>query len=136
MTLSRFFFPFAVGFAVLVASGTRAADADEKAITNAVTSSASFAEAVKGARGAGQRTPDTRFNHATEKGQFVVEKGIDEKVFKIAKSKGIAGGAFEAVDVLPRNGRIFFPAKGNLSFKNGGWGGSVSVWCKTDPDKM
>ena len=26
--------------------------------------------------------------------------------------------------MLPRNGRIFFPAKGNLAYKKGGWGGA------------
>src|SRR5262249_26993368 len=63
-------------------------------------------------------------------------KGFDGKVFRIAKGKGIHGGALEATDVLPRNGRIFFPAKGNLAFKKGGWGGAVSVWVNTDPDKL
>src|SRR5262249_30277665 len=31
---------------------------------------------------------------------------------------------------------IFFPAKGNLAYKKGGWGGAVSVWCQTDPNKL
>src|SRR5262249_426615 len=122
--------------ALLIVRSGRAADVDEAALRKAVTLYASFDEAVKADKGGGQLTPDTRFNHATEKGQFVVEKGIDEKVFKIARGKGVAGGALEVVDVLPRNGRIFFPAKGNLAFKGDGWSGSVSVWCKTDPDKM
>jgi hypothetical protein len=117
-------------------TGVRAADADEKDLRKAVTFYASFDEAVKADFGGGQLTPDTRFNHATEKGQFVVEKGIDDKVFKIAGGKGISGGALETVDVLPRNGRIFFPAKGNIAFKKDGWSGSVSLWCNIDPDKM
>jgi len=136
MHLSCFFLPFAIGLVVFLGATGRAAEADEKAIAKAVTFYASFDEAVKADKGGGQLTPDTRFNHATEKNQYVVEKGFDEKVFKIARTKGVAGGALEVVDVLPRNGRIFFPAKGNLAFKNDGWGGSVSVWCKTDPDKM
>ena len=57
-------------------------------------------------------------------------------MLKIAKDKGIAGGALEATDVLPKNGRMFFPVKGNLAFKKDGWCGSVSVWCNTDPDKL
>lgn len=108
----------------------------QDAIRKSVTFYASFDEAVKGDVGKGQLTPDTRFNHATEKGAFVVEKGFNDKVFTIAKGKGIVGGALEAVDVLDRNGRIFFPAKGNIAFNKDGWSGSVSMWCKTDPDKM
>ena len=42
----------------------------------------------------------------------------------------------EALDLLPRNGRIFFPAKGNIAYQKGGWAGSVSVWLKTDPNTM
>ena len=40
------------------------------------------------------------------------------------------------VDVLDKNGRIFYPAKGNIAFKKDGWSGSVSMWCKTDSDKL
>src|SRR5439155_250054 len=57
-------------------------------------------------------------------------------VFTIAKDGGIHGGALEVKDVLPRNGRIFIPAKGNLAFKKGGWGGAVSFWMKTDPETL
>ncbi|MCI0704082.1 MAG: SUMF1/EgtB/PvdO family nonheme iron enzyme [Planctomycetia bacterium] len=109
---------------------------DEKAIRGAVTFYASFDEEVKGDFGGGQLTFDTRSNHPTEKGAFVVDRGFSDKAFRIAKNKGIAGGALEAVDVLPKNGRIFVPAKGNIALKKDGWGGSVSTWCKTDPDKM
>lgn len=106
------------------------------AIRRSVTFYASFDESVKGDFGAGQLTFDTRSNHPTEKGKVTVEKGFSDKAFKIAKEKGIAGGALEAVDVLPNNGRIFVPAKGNLAFKADGWSGSVSMWCKSDPDTM
>jgi hypothetical protein len=91
---------------------------------------------VKGDFGGGELTLSTRFNHETEKGKFVFEKGYDPKVFRIAAGKGISGGALEVVDVLPRNGRIFFPAENNLAYKADGWGGSVSVWINTDPDKL
>ncbi|MBA4189662.1 MAG: hypothetical protein C0467_16885 [Planctomycetaceae bacterium] len=110
--------------------------ADENDVRKAVTFYASFDESVNADIGGGQLTPDTRFNHATEKGQYVVGKGIGTKVFTIANSKGIVGGALDTVDVLPNNGRIFYPAKGNIAFKNDGWSGSMSMWCKTDPDKL
>ena len=54
---------------------------------------ASFDEEVKGDLGKGQLTFDTRYNHATEKGAFVVEKGYPKKAFRVAKDKGVAGGA-------------------------------------------
>jgi len=98
---------------------------------------ASFDEAVRADVGGGRKTLDTRFNHPIEQGKFVFEKGFDEKVFRIAKGRGLrGGGALEAVDVLPRNGRVFFPAKGNLPFDPKGWSGALSVWCKTDPNKL
>ena len=78
----------------------------------------------------------TRRNHPTEAGQFVFEAGFDDKVFRIAKDKGIHGGALEPVDVLPSNGRIFFPAKGNIAFEKGGWGGAVSFWLSTNPNTL
>jgi len=137
MALPRSFLVFAVGLiTTLLVDSMRAGEVNEKDLAQAVTFYASFDEAVKADRGGGQLTPDTRFNHPTEKNQYVVDHGFNTKVFTIARTKGIAGGALEVVDVLPRNGRIFFPAKGNLAFKKGGWGGSVSVWCKINPDTM
>ncbi len=106
------------------------------ALRQAVLFYASFDEAVRADIAAGQKTLDTRFNHPTEPGRFVFEKGFDEKVFCIAKDRGISGGALEVVDVLPNNGRVFFPGKGNLPFDSKGWGGALSVWCKTDPDRL
>src|SRR5438105_742301 len=124
---------------VLVAgsgAATTAKSGDEAALRRAVTLYASFDEVVKADLGRGERTISTRFNHPTEQGKFIFEKGFDAKVFRIARGKGIHSGALEVVDVLPRNGRIFFPAKGNLAYKPGGWGGAVSVWINTDPDKL
>src|SRR5262249_18815564 len=69
-------------------------------LKNAVALYASFDEAVRGDTGSGALELSTRFNHPTEKGQFVFEKGFSDKVFKIAKGKGIHGGALEVVDVL------------------------------------
>jgi Concanavalin A-like lectin/glucanases superfamily len=108
---------------------------DEAGLRKAVTFYASFDEAVKADFG-GSLTLSTRFNHPTEKGKFVVEKGFDEKVFRIARDRGKHGGCLEVVDVLPRNGRIFFPVKGNLAYRKDGWGGSLSVWINTDPDTL
>jgi hypothetical protein len=104
-------------------------------LRKAATFYASFDEEVRGNAGGGELTPGTRFNHATQPGQFVFEKGIDRKVFRISKA-GVAGGALEATDVLPRNGRIYFPAKGNIAYRPGGWGGAVSMWLNTDPNKL
>jgi len=131
------FFSFALGSVIFLLGGaSRAVDVDDFELRKAVTFFASFDLAVKGDFGGGILTPDTRYNHPTAKEQFVVEKGIDNKFLKIAPDKGVQGGCLEVVDVLPRNGRIFFPAKGNVAFKKGGWSGTMSVWCKTDPDKM
>src|SRR5205807_464661 len=52
--------------------------ADEPAeLRKAVTFYASFDEEVHGDAGGGALEPGTRFNHATEQGKFVFEKGID-----------------------------------------------------------
>jgi hypothetical protein len=107
---------------------------EDNSLGQAVMLYASFDEKVASDKGGGPLR--TRFNHPTEKGKFRYEPGFDAKVFRIAKGQGIHGGALEAVDVLPNYGRIFFPALGNLAFKNTGWGGAVSVWIKTDPDKL
>jgi hypothetical protein len=105
-------------------------------LRKAVIFYASFDQAVQADIAGGQATLDTRSNHPTEPGKFVFEKGFNEKVFRIAKDKGISGGALEVVDVLPNNGRVFFPAKRNLPFDPKGWEGALSVWCKTDPNKL
>jgi hypothetical protein len=98
---------------------------------------ASFDEEVRADRGAGDPAPSTRFNHETAAGEFVFGTGFDERVFRVAPGKGVdGGGALEATDVLPRNGRIFFPAAGNLAYERGGWGGAVSLWINTDPNRL
>jgi Concanavalin A-like lectin/glucanases superfamily len=103
-------------------------------LLKAVTLYASFDAEVKGDFGGGELSLSTRFNHKTEKGAFVFEKGFPQSAFHIAPGKGISGGALEAVDVLPDNGRIFFPAKGNIAYKKGGWSGALSMWVNHDPD--
>jgi hypothetical protein len=123
---------------LILASGNLAGAAEKAAdaVRKAVTFYASFDESLRGDRGGGELTLSTRFNHETEKNRFVFESRYDPKVFRVARNAGISGGALEAVDILPRNGRIFFPAKGNVAYRKGGWAGSVSVWLKTDPDTM
>ena len=112
------------------------ADADETALLKAVSLYASFDETVAAEVGAGGRSLSTRSNDPQKKGQYLFEKGFDAKVFRIAGGKGVQGGALEVIDVLPNNGRIFFPVKGNLAYRKGGWGGAVSCWVNTDPDKL
>ena len=121
------------GFAILTMAPM--ARGDEAALRKAVSFYASFDEALAPDVGAG--TLSTRFNDDKQAGKFVFENGFDAKVFRIAKGKGVAGGGcLEATDVLPRNGRIFFPAKGNLAYKKEGWGGALSVWINTDPNTL
>lgn len=125
---------------LLLGMDTHMAQSGEKAdpamLRKAIALYASFDDAMKADKGGGDLTFHTRSNHPTEKGKFVFSKGFDEKAFRIAKDRGLHGGALEAVDVLPNNGRIFFPAKENIAFKKGGWGGAVSVWINTDPDRL
>lgn len=122
--------------AVLLMGVSSVAVADDSDIVRkAVTFYASFDDAVKGDVG-GSLEPATRFNHETRMGEFVFEKGIDGKLFRVAKDKGVQGGALECTGVLPRNGRIYFPMKGNLAYKKGGWSGAVSFWINTDPDEL
>src|SRR5262245_54205350 len=108
----------------------------DAALAKAVMFYASFDEKVVGDFGGGELSPRTRINHETEVGKFVFQPGVDEKLFTIAAGKGIHGGALSPLDVPPRNGRIFFPAKGNIGYKPGGWGGAVSFWLNTDPNTL
>ncbi len=76
-------------------------EVDDAALRKAVTFYASFDEAPRGDFGDGGLSLSTRSNHETEKGKFVFTKGFDEKAFRIARNKGIHGGALECTDVLP-----------------------------------
>jgi len=118
-------------------SGSSAADADEAALHQAVSLYASFDGAVRMDFGAGEPVPGTRSIDPDDKKKFVFTKGFDSTYFRIAKGKGIAGDCLEAVDLPPRSGRLYFPAKGNVAYrKDGGWGGALSVWVNTDPNKQ
>ena len=119
--------------ALLLAIPASAAEPD--AVRKAATFYASFDEGVRGDFG-GSPDASTRYNDPNKKGAFVIEPGVDAKVLKVAPGKGVAGGALDVTDLLPRGGRAYFPAKGNLAVKKSGWGGSLSVWCKINPDTM
>jgi hypothetical protein len=123
----------AVACGILILAAAPLGAGAGSALKKAVTFYASFDESLTPEVGTGPIS--TRFNHEKEAGKFVFEPGFDKNVFKIAKGQGVAGGGcLEVTDVLPRNGRIFYPVKGNLAFKKGGWGGAVSLWINTDPD--
>jgi hypothetical protein len=123
-------------FVLLAAIGglSPAADADD--LLKAITLYASFDEALKADIGGGDLSLWTRTPDEKDKGKFTYAKGFDDKVLKIAKDKGVAGGCLEAIEVQPKNGRLYFPAKGNIAFKKGGWGAALSVWINTDPNKL
>lgn len=110
--------------------------ADEAAIRKAATLYASFDEWPEADFGGGDLKFWTRTNDSKTKGKFLHEKGFDAMVFQVNKKKGIAGGCLEATDVLSDNGRIYFPAKGNIGFNSEGWGGAVSMWINTDPNTL
>jgi hypothetical protein len=105
-------------------------------LRSAVLFYASFDESLAADIAGGAKTLGTRFGPPSQPKEFVFERGYDERVFRIAKDRGISGGALEVVDVLPNNGRIYFPAAGNLPFDPQGWGGALSVWCQTNPNTL
>lgn len=111
------------------------AHADEAAVRKAVTLYLSFDDAVKADHGGGSLSFRMREGEPG-KGPYTFSDGYPEKVFAVARDKGVHGGALEVKDVLPKNGRIFIPSKDNLAFKKGGWGGAVSFWMKTDPETL
>ena len=120
---------------IMIFTATPGAGGEAASLKKAVTFYASFDESLLPDVGSGPIS--TRSNHEKEAGKFVIEPGFDKNIFKIAKGKGIAGGAcLEATDVPARNGRFFYPVKGNLAFKKGGWGGAMSMWINTNPDTL
>jgi len=105
-------------------------------LLRAVTFYASFDEQVAGDFGGGGLLPQTRFNHRDKTNEYVFEEGVAKNVLRIARNRGVSGGALQGVDVLPRRGRILFPAKNNLAYTAGGWGGAVSLWLNTNPNTV
>ena len=128
-------FTFAIIGTVMIGAGQQIGAGDEASLKKAVLFYASFDDTLKPDVGTG--TLWTRFNHEKEPGAFAFEPGFDAKIVRIAKGKGVAGGGcLEATDVLPRNGRIYYPMRNNLAFKKAGWGGAFSVWIDTDPNTL
>ncbi len=117
-----------------LASSNREPNMQDQAILEAVTFYASFDEELRGDFGGGKLEVATRYDHPEKKGEFVFEPGYDKSAFKIAPRKGIVGGALECTDVLPRRGRMFFAARGNIGFQPSGWSGSASMWLNGNPD--
>ncbi|MFO0799515.1 MAG: LamG-like jellyroll fold domain-containing protein [Gemmataceae bacterium] len=122
--------------AAVLAAAPAPAQPEPDTLKKAVTLYASFDEHIWADVAGGGKMLNTRFNHPSLPGTFLVEPGFNDNVFHVARGRGVAGGgALDATDVLPRNGRVFFPAKGNLAYDPKGWGGALSVWCQTDPNQ-
>ena len=114
-----------------------AADSDAaKAIAEAATFYASFDRDTTADYGSGDREIWTRYDHPSEKGKNVSERGCDRKLVELTKATAVRGGSLHFKDVLPRNGFLFFRAGDKLAIKPKEWGGTASVWIKTDPEKM
>lgn len=113
---------------------TTAPSAAEESLRDAVLLYASFDRAVGADRGGGGLTFATRFGPPGVPDKYVFKPGFDERVFRIAPGQGVHGGALEVIDVLPENGRIFLPVRGNLDYQPGGWSGAISFWINTDPN--
>jgi len=120
--------------AAILLLAVQALAASEDDIRKAVTLYASFDASAKADVGA-TKDLSTRLTVNWEKKEFKFQNGFDDKIFRVSKDKGISGGALDPSDVLPDNGRVFFPAKGNIAYKKGGWGGTMSMWINTDPNK-
>ena len=104
----------------------------DDALVKAVTFYASFDESLTPEIGKGPIK--TRFGDPKDPKKLTFEDGYNKDVYKFAKDKGVAGGGcLEALDVLPNRGRFFYPVKGNLAYKKGGWGGACSMWINMDP---
>lgn len=119
---------------VLPFSAAAAEDARD-VLKNAVTFYASFDQELAGDYGGGDLSLWTRFDHPTEKGNYVREHRVNRRAFRIT-AEGKHGGALECVDVLPRRGRLYFPMSGKLAVRKEGWGGAVSFWLQTNPNTL
>lgn len=109
------------------------ADAGEDALKKAVTFYASFDDSLLPDVGVGPIR--TRSGDPNDPAKLTFADGFKKDIYKIAKN-GVAGGCLEATDVLPNRGRFFYPVKGNLAYKKGGWGGACSMWINMDPQAL
>ena len=106
--------------------------ADDATIRAAVTFYASFDEEPRGDFGAGDRTLWTRADDPADKTRKVIRPGHDAGRVRVAPGAGVSGGALEIRALSADNAFVFFPAKGKLAVRAGGWGGAVSLWVKAD----
>ena len=106
-----------------------------KEMLDSVTFYASFDEEIRGDFGRGRLTPGMRYDDPSDPARKVFVDSIDRALYRISPN-GISGGALEGVGAPERNGRMYFPAEGNLPYRPDGWSGSVSFWLKTNPDTM
>jgi hypothetical protein len=125
----------AIACGILILAALPIEAGEEPVLKKAVTFYASFDESLMPDVGTGPIT--TRSGDPTVPAKLTFEPGFNKDIYKIAKGKGIAGGGcLEATDVLPNRGRFFYPVKGNLAYKKGGWGGAMSMWINMDPAKL
>jgi hypothetical protein len=96
----------------LMAASLRTAAAADDPLLSAVTFYASFDESLRADFAGGEREPRTRFNDLAQPGKYLFQAEVDRTIFRIAAGRGVSGGALEPADVLPRNGRIFYPLRG------------------------
>lgn len=121
-----------VAFAMLVFAAAPSHAGDES-LKKAVSFYASFDEGLMPDVGVGPIK--TRFGDPNMPDKLTFEDGYKKDIYKISP-KGIAGGCLEATDVLQNRGRFFYPVKGNLAFKKGGWSGACSMWINMDPNAL
>lgn len=126
------FLTLAIVCGILILAALPIDAGEEAALKSAVTFYASFDESLLPEVGTGPIM--TRSGDPKEPSKFTFEKGFNKDIYKIARGKGVAGGGcLEATDVLPNRGRFFYPVKGNLAYKKGGWSGALSMWINMDP---
>jgi len=114
-----------------IASAASPTDESSTALRRAVTFYASFDNSTTADFGGGDLTLWTRYGDVA-KGQTEVRQGFDQQRIRIAPDQGVSGGALEFLDVVPNYGFVFYPARGKLAIKPGGWGGAMSMWLKCD----
>ena len=122
----------AIACGILILAAMPVSAGDESALRKAVTFYASFDESLMPDVGVGPIM--TRAGDPNVPDKLTFADGYDKAVYKIARGKGVTGGnCLEASDVLPNRGRFFYPVKGNLAYKKGGWSGALSMWINMDP---
>lgn len=133
MLMHTFLGLVATAVLMIILAGALQAGAQEAEVRAAVGFYASFDESPRGDVGQGDLELWTRSEHETEKGRHVFVRGFDPKLVRIARDKGVQGGALELAGDLPRNGILYFPAAGKLAYQRGGWSGAFSIWVRPSP---